>query len=176
MYRGYSANLGAQTTQCALPKQAPPPILLRFTDSLTQGEEVLHLPTIVEAAESSPAAATEASIRIRKFLSKENYQRAYVQYNAIMLMRILADNPGKSFTKNVDQKFVNTVKELLRDGRDMSVQQILRETLDSFEKQKKDDETLALINDMWKKEQAKIVKRGGRLDGSVCVLANATSS
>ncbi len=86
-----------------------------------------------------------------------------------MLMRILADNPGKSFTKNVDQKFVSTMKELLRDGRDMSVQQILRETLDSFEKQKGDDETLALVNDMWKKEQAKIAKRGGRLDGGVRV-------
>ncbi|KAK4695985.1 hypothetical protein P7C71_g1858, partial [Lecanoromycetidae sp. Uapishka_2] len=129
------------------------------------GEEVLHLPTIVEAAESSPAAATEASVRIRKFLSKDNNQRAYVQYNAIMLMRILADNPGKSFTKNLDQRFANTVKELLRDGRDMSVQQILRETLDSFEKQKADDDTLAIMNDMWKKEQAKIIKRGGRLDG-----------
>lgn len=83
-------------------------------------------------------------------------------------MRILADNPGKSFTKNIDQKFINTIKELLRDGRDMSVQQILRETLDSFEQKKGDDETLTLVNEMWKKEQAKILKRGGRLDGGVC--------
>lgn len=126
-----------------------------------QGEEVLHLPVIVEAAESSPSAASEAALRIRKFLSKDNYQRAYVQYNAIMLVRILADNPGKSFTKNIDHKFVGTVKELLREGRDMSVQQILRETLDTFEEQKANDETLALLMEMWKKEKGKMGKRFG---------------
>ena len=122
---------------------------------------MLHLPVIVDAAESSPKAASEAALRIRKFLSKENYQRAYVQYNAIMLVRILADNPGKSFTKNIDQKFVATVKELLRDGRDMSVQQILRETLDAFEEHKANDETLALLTEMWKKEKEKMGKRNG---------------
>lgn len=121
-----------------------------------EGEEVLHLPVIVDAAESSPVAAQEAAHRIRKFLSKDNFQRAYVQYNAIMLVRILADNPGKSFTKNIDGKFVATVKELLRDGRDMSVQQILRETLESFEMQKSDDETLAPLREMWKKEKQKL--------------------
>ena len=122
---------------------------------------MLHLPVIVEAAESSPSAASEAAFRIRKFLSKENFQRAYVQYNAIMLVRILADNPGKSFTKNIDQKFISTVKELLREGRDMSVQQILRETLDTFEEQKAHDETLAALTEMWKKEKAKMGKRSG---------------
>ena len=121
-----------------------------------EGEEVLHLPVIVDAAESSPVAAQEAAHRIRKFLSKDNFQRAYVQYNAIMLVRILADNPGKTFTKNIDGKFVATVKELLRDGRDMSVQQILRETLESFEMQKSDDETLAPLREMWKKEKQKL--------------------
>lgn len=126
-----------------------------------QGEEVLHLPVIVEAAESSPMAASEAALRIRKFLSKDNHQRAYVQYNAIMLVRILADNPGKSFTKNIDSKFVSTVKELLRDGRDMSVQQLLRETLDTFETQKANDETLAPLTEMWKKEKEKMGKKYG---------------
>lgn len=110
---------------------------------------------IVEAAESSPAAAREAANRIRKFLSSNNYQRAYVQYNAIMLVRILADNPGKSFTTNLDSKFASTVKELLRAGRDMSVQQILRETLDAFEISKTDDETLAPLREMWRKEKNK---------------------
>ena len=37
----------------------------------------------------------------------------------------------------------------------MSVQQILRETLDTFEAQKPDDETLAPLREMWKKEQQK---------------------
>ncbi|KAI4181961.1 MAG: hypothetical protein LQ348_004929 [Seirophora lacunosa] len=124
------------------------------------GDEFLHLPVIVEAAESSPAAAREAANRIRKFLGSNNYQRAYVQYNAIMLVRILTDNPGKSFTINLDNKFASTVKELLRAGRDMSVQQILRETLDSFETSKADDETLAPLREMWKKEKEKWAKAG----------------
>lgn len=126
-----------------------------------EGEEVLHLPDIVEAAESSPAAAREAANRIRKFLIRDNFQRAYVQYNAIMLVRILADNPGKSFTKNLDARFVTTVKELLRDGRDMSVQQILRETLESFETQKPGEETLLPMIEMWKKEKQKMEKWNG---------------
>lgn len=124
-------------------------------DKFVEGEEVLHLPVIVEAAESSPNAAREAANKIRKFLSRDNYQRAYVQYNAIMLVRILADNPGQTFTRNLDSKFTVTVKYLLRDGRDMSVQQILRETLDSFESSKANDENLASLCEMWKKEKAK---------------------
>ena len=116
---------------------------------------------MVEAAESSPAAAGQAALAIRKFLSAKNHQRAYVQYNSIMLVRILADNPGKTFTRNIDAKFVTAVKELLREGRDMSVQQILRETLESFETQKPDDETLAGLREMWKKEKAKQEKRSG---------------
>ncbi|KAL9611514.1 MAG: hypothetical protein Q9167_003838 [Letrouitia subvulpina] len=132
-------------------------------DRSVEGEEVLHLPVIVEAAESSPNAAREAAIRIRKFLSRDNYQRAYVQYNAIMLVRILADNPGQTFTRNLDSKFTVTVKELLRDGRDMSVQQILRETLDSFESSKANDETLASLREMWKKEKAKYAKTGNNI-------------
>ncbi|KAL9116241.1 MAG: hypothetical protein Q9227_000612 [Pyrenula ochraceoflavens] len=112
-------------------------------------------------SESSPAAAAEAATRIRKFMGKDNYMRAYAQYNAIMLMRILADNPGRSFTKNFDAKFISTIKDLLRDGRDMSVQQILRETMDNFETEKlASNETLEPLVEMWKKEKVKIDKRG----------------
>ncbi|TKA68711.1 hypothetical protein B0A49_03244 [Cryomyces minteri] len=117
------------------------------------GEEVLHLPVIVEAAESSPQAAAAAAHQIRRFLSKDHYNRPYVQYNAIMLIRILCDNPGRSFTKNMDSKFVTTVKELLRNGRDASVQQILRETLDALEADKAYDENLGLLFAMWRKEK-----------------------
>ena len=78
-----------------------------------------------------------------------------------MLIRILADNPGKNFTKNVDAKFITTVKELLKEGRDMSVQQILRETLDSFETQKKDDENLRPLREMWIRYKQKMQKQGG---------------
>jgi hypothetical protein len=127
----------------------------------SQGEEVLYLPTIVDAAESSPTAAKEAAHVIRKFLGKDHFQRAYVQYNAIMLMRILADNPGKTFTRNLDAKFTATTKDLLRDGRDMSVQQILRETLDAFQLHKAQDETLAPLIKMWQTEKAKFGGQNG---------------
>lgn len=130
---------------------------------MSKGEEVLHLPTIVEAAESSPAAATEAARFIRKFLSKDNHQRAYVQYNAVMLVRILADNPGPSFTKNIDHKFVETVKDLVRDGPDGSVRHILWETLDSFQTTKANEPTLSELNNMWKKEKDKLARRVGIL-------------
>ncbi|EMR88632.1 hypothetical protein ACHAQE_006559 [Botrytis cinerea] len=122
------------------------------------GEEVGYLPAIVEAAESSPGAAKECAYHIRKFLSKDNHSKAYVQYNAIMLIRILTDNPGMTFTRNIDAKFVQTVKELLRTGRDPSVKQILMETLITFTRDKANDETLAPLIEMWKKEQEKMMK------------------
>lgn len=118
-----------------------------------QGEEVLHLPTIVEAAVASPSAASAAANQIRKFLSKENYSRPHVQYNACMLIRILADNPGASFTKNMDKQFADTIKHLLRNGQDPSVAQILKETLDSLEKEKAYDTNLNTMFAMWRKEK-----------------------
>ncbi|KAH9819864.1 carboxypeptidase 2 [Teratosphaeria destructans] len=117
------------------------------------GEEVLHLPVIVEAAESSPVAAAGAAQQIRRFLTKEWSQKPHVQYNAIMLIRILCDNPGATFTRNFDKQFVGTVKECLRNCKDQSVQQILRETLDNVEVQKTHDEGCRLLLAMWKKEK-----------------------
>ncbi|KAF2683765.1 hypothetical protein K458DRAFT_339898 [Lentithecium fluviatile CBS 122367] len=117
------------------------------------GEEVLHLPTIVEAAVASPAAAAAAASQIRRFLSKDNYSRPHVQYNAVMLIRILADNPGPSFTKNLDKQFADTVKHLLRNGQDPSVSQILKETLDAMEREKAYDTNLNIMFAMWKKEK-----------------------
>jgi hypothetical protein len=73
-----------------------------------------------------------------------------------MLMRILTDNPGRSFTRNFDATFIKTIKELLREGKDLSVQQILRETLDSFlSKTDNNNETLGPLMEMWKREKAK---------------------
>ena len=132
--------------------------ILGNADDPEQGEEVLYLPAIVESCESSPAAAERAAYVIRKYLSKDNSSKPYVQYNGIMLIRILADNPGKTFTRNIDTKFVQTIKELLRVGRDPSVKQILMETLDTFQKDKADDEGLAQLLEMWKKEHERMVK------------------
>ncbi|EME86265.1 uncharacterized protein MYCFIDRAFT_151285 [Pseudocercospora fijiensis CIRAD86] len=125
------------------------------------GEEVLHLPVIVESAESSPMAAASAAIQIRKFLSKEWQSKPRVQYNAIMLIRILSDNPGATFTRNFDKSFVTTVKELLRTGKDQSTQQILRETLDALEVNKQYDEGVQPLLAMWRKEKG----MGGSLSG-----------
>jgi hypothetical protein len=66
----------------------------------------------------------------RKFLGKDNFAKPYVQYNAITLIRISADNPGRMFTRNVDAKFVKQVKEILRVWRDPSVKQ------NSFQREK----------------------------------------
>lgn len=120
---------------------------------LLQGEEVLHLPVIVESAECSPQAAAIAAQQIRKFLAKDNYSRPHVQYNAIMLIRILSDNPGATFTRNIDSKFVSTTKDLLRNCKDPSVQQILRETLSALYVEKAYDTNFTALFQMWNKEQ-----------------------
>ncbi|TLD22186.1 hypothetical protein PspLS_08056 [Pyricularia sp. CBS 133598] len=125
------------------------------------GDEVTFLPAIVDAAESSPAAAAECARIIRKYLHKDYTSRPSFQYNAIMLMRILADNPGMTFTRSLDKKFIDTSKELLRYGRDFSVRQMLMETLDAFEATKSYDEGLQPILEMWKKEKEKAYKAYG---------------
>ncbi|OLN86103.1 hypothetical protein CCHL11_05214 [Colletotrichum chlorophyti] len=126
-----------------------------------QGDEVLYLPPIVEAAESSPAAAAECARIIRKYLAKENVAKASSQYNAIMLIRILTDNPGPTFTRNMDKKFADTIKELYRSTRDPSVKQMVAETLDSFEATKFDDQGLGELISMWKKEKERSYKQYG---------------
>lgn len=125
------------------------------------GEEVTFLPPIVESAESSPAAAAECARTIRKFLKKDYWTKPSYQYNALMLMRILTDNPGPTFTRNLDGKFVDTVKDLLRNGRDLSVKQMLMEMLDSFEHQKGWDEGLEPLIELWRKEKDKAYKAYG---------------
>ncbi|CEN62920.1 hypothetical protein BJX68DRAFT_105427 [Aspergillus pseudodeflectus] len=123
-----------------------------------QGEEYVHLPSIVESAESSPNAAREAAHLLRKLLSTPNSTPTNIQYNAIMLMRILIDNPGHTFSRNLDAKFIATIKDMLRQGKDMGVQRFLRETLDALETQRGWDEDLKPFVEMWKKEKVKMDK------------------
>ncbi|KAM5347126.1 hypothetical protein ACJ41O_010131 [Fusarium nematophilum] len=136
-------------------------VLRRILSPLTtasprkQSDEVLFLPPIVDAAESSPGAAAECARLIRNYMSKDYLSRPSWQYNAIMLMRILTDNPGSTFTRNFDQKFVDNTRRLLKSVRDPSVRQILMETLDDFEHTKMDNENLTLLVTMWKKEKEK---------------------
>lgn len=93
-------------------------------------------------------------------MKRDNWSKPSFQYNAIMLMRILADNPGPTFTRNIDQKCVDTMKDVLRSSRDPSVVQMLMETLTAFENTKAYDEGLALLLEMWKKEKEKAQKAG----------------
>ncbi|KAH8811378.1 hypothetical protein F5884DRAFT_854729 [Xylogone sp. PMI_703] len=125
--------------------------------------EVIHLPIIVEAAESSPAAAKKCALVIQEYLSKEYFseQKAPIQYNAIMLIGILAENPGPTFTRNIDAKFVATVKELLKAGKVQTVKQIMMETLNKFQRDRAWDENLKLLIDMWQKEQERLTKTYG---------------
>ena len=165
LVRRRSASREVRTTPTLYVAKCLPVILHALT--LDQGDEYLHLPAIVDAAESSPVAAKEAANCIRRFLSKDRSNRAYTQYNAIMLTRILTDNPAKTFTRNFDTKFVTAVKELVRDGQDMSVQQILRETLDYFEAEKlADNDSLLPLVEWWRKEKTKM---NARLYGHVAV-------
>ncbi|KAK2813681.1 hypothetical protein FQN50_000079 [Emmonsiellopsis sp. PD_5] len=153
--------LGQSARSSSHPADSPEAIVVREL-----GNEYLHLPAIVEAAESSPGAAKEAANHIRRFLSNPSSQKGYKQYNAVMLIRILVDNPGDTFTRNFDAKFVGTVKDLLRDGRDMSVQQILRETMEFLSVQKASDPNLKPLSEMWKKEKQKFEKALGISAGS----------
>lgn len=94
-------------------------------------------------------------------MSKEYSSRPSWQYNAIMLMRILADNPGETFTRNLDTKFVDTTRALLKGTKDSSVRQILMDTLDDFERTKFYDENLTLIITLWQEEKEKAIKQHG---------------
>jgi hypothetical protein len=78
-----------------------------------------------------------------------------------MLLRILTDNPGATFTRNLDQKFVDTARGLLKAVRDPSVRQILMETLDDFQHTKAYDENLTLLTSMWQKEKEQAYKNFG---------------
>ncbi len=95
---------------------------------------------------------------IRDYLKKDFITRPDFQYNALMLVRILADNPGPTFTRNLDQEFAKTAKDLLKSTRNEKVRQMLMETLTSFETTKFYDEGLTPLIEMWKKEKEKAQK------------------
>ncbi|KAL4818484.1 hypothetical protein BDW67DRAFT_7744 [Aspergillus spinulosporus] len=148
------------------PQDSPESVVLREVTAFCEkgqgpnqpGDEFVHLPSIVESAESSPNAAREAAHLLRKLLSSPNSTAANIQYNALMLVRILIDNPGHTFSRNLDARFVTAIKDLLRSEKDVGVQRFLRETLDAMEMQRGWDEDLKPLVEMWKKEKAKMSK------------------
>lgn len=78
-----------------------------------------------------------------------------------MLVRILTDNPGETFTRNLDERFVDTIRALLKNVKDRSVWQLLMETLDDFEYTRMNDQNLAPLVLMWKKEKEAAIKKHG---------------
>ncbi|KAI6777982.1 uncharacterized protein J7T54_008316 [Emericellopsis cladophorae] len=130
--------------------------------SQMKGDEILHLPPIVDAAESSPAAAAECARVIRRFLGKEYNGKPAWQYNALMLVRILVDNPGPSFTRNLGEpEFVETTRKLLKHVRDTRLRHMLMEMLDDFEHTKQYDENLQPLVQMWKAQKEDAFKKNG---------------
>lgn len=98
-------------------------------------------------------------------MAKDYSSRPSWQYNAIMLMRILAEHPGETFTRNIDPKFVDSARALLKGTKDNNVRQILMDTLEEFERAKFYDTNLTLIISMWQEEKDKAVeKHGVRVD------------
>ena len=154
------------------------PLVVRVSTALTcafvQGADYVRLPSIVERAESSPAAARAAASRIRRFLSTDRpVKDSYIQYNAIMLIRILIENPGETFTRSIDAKFVDAAKDLLRHGKDGYVQLFLRETLEILELTRPWDEHLAPLLLMWQKEKEKELDPSSRSKVSERTVAHS---
>jgi len=143
-------------------------------------DEVLYLPVIVDSAEGSPTAAAEAARSIRKYLDTKYVAEPQLQYNAIMLMRILADHPGKTFTRNLDQRFADKLKDLFKHGRDPGVMQLLAETLDHFDTTKGEDEELQFVRALWQKQKASLAKyqtpSGSHRPGTLQQMVNARTS
>jgi len=112
----------------------------------------------VDSAECSPTAAAEAAKTIKKYLDMKYHAEPQLQYNAVMLLRILADNPGSTFTRNLDERFAEKVKELFKQGRDPGVRQLLVETLEHFDANKRDDEGLQYLRAVWHKQKLIIAR------------------
>ncbi|KAL1836106.1 hypothetical protein VTJ49DRAFT_5566 [Mycothermus thermophilus] len=163
----FGSTRGAEDAPADLANESPEDIACRCVKQFCQsagaptGDDVVYLPSIVEAAVASPAAAEECARLIRKHMTPDYWSKPSCQYNAVMLLRILADNPGPGFTRFIDKKFIDTTKDLLRSGRDASVRQILMETLDAFDTTKGDDPGLGPLIVMWRKEKAKAFKAYG---------------
>jgi len=68
-----------------------------------------------------------------------------------MLIRILTDNPGETFTRNIDSKFVDNFQTLLKSQRDSSVIQMAIETLSGLQKDKAHLNGVDKLLAMWNK-------------------------
>ncbi|CAK7219168.1 hypothetical protein SCUCBS95973_003728 [Sporothrix curviconia] len=154
---GANSIAGGDNVDLETPEAAAQRLVRMFCMSEVDeaGAEVALLPSIVEAAESSPQAAAECARYIRKFMYRDYWSRPNFVYNAIMLMRILVENPGLTFTRNFDKKYVDTVRDLLRGCQHAHVVHFLIETLQDLESKGAVDDGIGRLVEMWQKEKAK---------------------
>lgn len=78
-----------------------------------------------------------------------------------MLIRILVDNPGETFTRALDADFVETMRKLLKHARENRVRNMAMEMLDDFEHTKMYDENLQALVLMWKAQKEEAVRKRG---------------
>lgn len=153
---------------CRNPQDQRPPLT-----TVQEDAEIARLPTIVETADASPAAAKQVVQCIREYLADPAGTQSSAQDKAVMLIRILANNPGPKFTRNFDAKFVKTIKEYLRASRYWNVQHSLRDCLDIFERERSTDENLKPLLAMWTKEKKKPYYGHGWTNGWVSMHSRA---
>lgn len=98
---------------------------------------------------------------IKKYLSKDYYSHPSWQYNGLMLIRILVDNPGQTFTRALDADFVETMRKLIKHARENRVRNMCMEMLDDFEHTKMHDQNLQGLVLMWKAQKEEAVRKNG---------------
>ncbi|KAK9479315.1 hypothetical protein V1514DRAFT_341869 [Lipomyces japonicus] len=97
-------------------------------------DHIALLPVIVENAEATPAAAVLAIKTLRKRLDFKHGASTVAQYNAVIVLRVLADanSPNILARLNDDSKLVTAIVSLLNSNKDLSVKHLLRDTLRHF--------------------------------------------
>ncbi|KAI1813149.1 hypothetical protein GGS20DRAFT_554596 [Poronia punctata] len=135
-------------------------------------ESAVYLHSIVEAA-ASPEAARICAEQLQSYLAlnpskewhkegtKEVEARFAWRYYVITLLGILANNPGRTFTRHLGTDFTKTVQNFMENRVPYSheLDGMLMQKLDDFEEQNKDptndryDEGLAPLVEMWKKQK-----------------------
>ncbi|KAK7206265.1 hypothetical protein BZA70DRAFT_128939 [Myxozyma melibiosi] len=112
--------------------------------SAGEDDDVTLLPVIVECAQSSPQAAAEAVRSVRKRIDPKHSSNPIVQYNAILVLRILGSSNSTTILDQIglDGKLATAVSNLLAQGNDPSVRAVLIETLEYFQREQRLEENL----------------------------------
>ncbi|KAK9456885.1 hypothetical protein V1511DRAFT_495568 [Dipodascopsis uninucleata] len=123
----------------------------------SNGDEVIYLPTIVDCAQATPAAAREAIRAVRKRIDPKHGSGSVTQYNAIMVLRILIDTDSIAVQEAIgsDDKLAPILKTVLKNSRDPSIVDFLRDTLVRCASTKGDVEGFSALHSIYYKYLAK---------------------